>query len=153
MLLLGKLGSIVETHASIVIVDSPNHEHGRMVLRFARIGNFTPGIQWLEPSLSLPEDLKSVRGVAAVAMPLGVRGATIHDRFTMRLMNSIKNLMTRGIPVFVAAGSNRSNLLAQIGIAVSTRDILGSGSTSEACVRAAAERALQSCKQGYLDKP
>lgn len=140
-------------HASIVIVDSPNHEHGRLMHRSAELEHITPNIRWLEPSLNLPEDLNLVIGVAAVAMPIGVRGAPIHDRFTMRLMNAIEKLMMSGIPVFVAAGSNRQNLLAQVGIAVSTQDIVGSSNTSEACVRAAVECALKSWKHQDLDEP
>ena len=50
--------------------------------RCAGAGDFAPAVRWLAPSLSLPEDLAAVEGVAAVAIPLGVRGATVDDRFT-----------------------------------------------------------------------
>lgn len=133
----------MKSEVFIVIVDSPHHEHGRIVCRCAQLGEFTPAIQWLEPSLKLPEELPLVKGAAAVAMPLGVRGATAGDRFTQRLREAISGLMAKGIPVFVAAGSRRRNLLAQVGIRVSTEDVPGSASTSEACVRAAAHVAFE----------
>lgn len=123
---------------TIVIVDSPQTAHGQLMRRCADVGGFTPTIQWLVPSLSLPEDVTTIRGVAAVAVPLGVRGATLDDRFTQQLMAAIRNLGDQGIPVLVAAGTRRPNLLAQAGIAVSAHDVPGSASTSEACVRAAA---------------
>ena len=136
--------------SSIIIVDSPDHEHGRMMGRYAQLESFTPAIQWLEPSLKLPDDLASIGGVAAVAMPISVRGATAHDRFTRRLMAAITALMNKGIPIFVAAGNHRPNLLAQAGIAVAIKDVAGSTSTSEACVRAAAQAAFQSWQQEYF---
>lgn len=94
--------------------------------------------------LRLPEDLASLDGVAAVAIPIGVRGATVRDRFTQRLMAAMRSLMERHIPVFVAAGNRRPNLLAQAGIAVSTKDVSGCASTSEACVCAAVKAVYQS---------
>lgn len=149
-MLVSKDGISIQT--SIVIVDSPDHEHGRMMRRCAQVDNFTPAIRWLEPSLKLPEDLMSISGVAAVAMPLGVRGATVRDRFTQRLMASIADLMIKGIPVFVAAGNRRPNLLAKAGIAVFIKDVTGSASTSEACVRAAVQIAFQSWQRSTLVK-
>ena len=110
---------------TIAIVDTPNSEHGRLMRRCVHVGAFSPAICWVEPSLRLPEDLASLDGVAAVAIPIGVRGATVRDRFTRRLMAAIRSLMERHIPVFVAAGNRRPNLLAQAGIAVSRRTFLG----------------------------
>ena len=128
---------------AIAIVDDPESEHGRLMRRCARHGDAAPAIRWLAPSLTLPEDLTALAGVDAVALPLGVHGATLDDRFTRRLMAVMEALRDRGIPVLVAAGTRRPNLLARAGIAVSTRDVPGSTSTSEACVRAAARIACR----------
>jgi len=128
---------------AIAIVDDSESEHGRLMRRCARHGDAGPAIRWLAPSLTLPEDLAALADVDAVALPLGVRGATLDDRFTRRLMAAMQALRDRGIPVLVAAGTRRPNLLARAGIAVSTRDVPGSTSTSEACVRAAARIACR----------
>ena len=132
----------------IVIVDSLTHAHGRRMADHARADDFVPAIRWLTPTINLAEDLRSLPQVAAVAMPIGVRGATPTDRFTQRLAQAITDLLRRGIPVFVAAGSGRPNLIADAGIAVSTEDIAGSASSSEACVRAAAQAALRRKNRG-----
>jgi hypothetical protein len=129
---------------TIAIVDSPDSRHGQLMKRYAQVGEFTPAIQWIRPSLHLPHDLASLDGVAAVAVPLGVKGATARDRFTLRVMQAIRGLMARHIPVFVAAGNRGPNLLANAGIAVAIGDAPGSTSTSEACVRAAVQRAFRS---------
>jgi hypothetical protein len=135
---------MVRQDATIAIVDSPDSQHGQLMKGYAQVGEFTPMIQWIRPSLHLPHDLTSLDGVAAVAVPLGVRGATAQDRFTLWVMDAIHGLMARHIPVFVAAGNRRPNLLAKAGIAVSISDVPGSTSTSEACVRAAAQAASRS---------
>jgi hypothetical protein len=57
--------------------------------------------------------------------------------------DAIRQLMARNTPVFVAAGNRRPNLLAQAGIAVSIGGVPGSTSTSEACVRAAAQATFE----------
>jgi hypothetical protein len=129
---------------TIAVVDSPDSRHGQLMRRYARVGGFTPAIQWVRPSLHLPHDLASLDGVVAVAVPLGVKGATTQDRFTSWVKEAIRGLMARNIPVFVAAGNRRPNLLADAGIAVSISDVPGSASTSEACVRAAAQLAFRS---------
>jgi hypothetical protein len=128
---------------TIAIIDAPETWHGQLMKRHARVGEFTPLIRWIRPSLHLPQDLASLEGVAAVAIPLGVKGAAPQDRFTSWMMDAIRQVMARNIPVFVAAGNRRPNLLAQAGIAVSISDVPGSTSTSEACVRAAAQAACQ----------
>jgi hypothetical protein len=133
---------------TIAIVDGPDTTHGQLMRRIAHFRDFTPSIRWVAPSLSLPEDLAAITEVAAVAIPLGVRGATADDRFTQRLMAAIRNLGDRGIPVLVAAGTRRPNLLARAGIAVSTHDVPGSASTSEACVRAAVAIAHRLARKG-----
>lgn len=127
----------------IAIVDIPDSDHGRLMQHCARVEAFSPSIRWIEPSLQLPETLATLDRVEAVAIPIGVKGATLHDRFTQRLMIAIHSLMDRNIPVYVAAGNRQPNLLAQAGIRVSIKDIPGSTSTSEACVRAAAQAAVQ----------
>jgi hypothetical protein len=103
----------------------------------ARLEAGAAAIRWIPPSLDLPETLATLDGVGAVAIPLAVRGATPRDRFTRRLMDAIRSLMQRGIPVFVAAGNQRPNLLAEAGIGVAIGMCPGSAGTSEACVRAA----------------
>src|SRR6185295_2004527 len=133
-----------EGPAVVVIVDDPDSRHGRSMSRCARLGDIEPIVKWIVPSLRLPDVLCALSGVAAVALPLGVRGATDHDRFTKRLANAIRSLETRGIPVYVAAGTRRPNLLARAGIAVAAADVPPSKSTSEACVRAAARAAILS---------
>lgn len=130
--------------AIIAIVDAPDTQHGRLMKRYAQIGDFAPIIRWIPPSLQLPHDLAALDGVAAVAVPLGVKGATARDRFTLQVMQAIRGLMARHIPVFVAAGNRGPNLLANAGIAVAIGDVPGSTSTSEACVRAAVQRAFRS---------
>ena len=127
---------------AIAIVDDPATPHGALMSRCARAGGAGLAVRWLAPTLDLPDDLSAVTDVDAVAIPLGVRGATLDDRFTQRLMAAVRVLRERGIPVLVAAGIHRPNLLARAGVAVSTGDVPGSGSTSEACVRAAAQIAL-----------
>jgi hypothetical protein len=121
----------------IAIVDDPDSPHGRLMHACAQIEGGSPAIRWILPSLDLPETLAALEGVAAVAIPLGVRGATSRDRFTGRLMDAIRTLMQRNIPVFVAAGNQRANILTQAGIGVSVAMCPGSAGTSEACVRAA----------------
>jgi hypothetical protein len=123
----------------VAIVDVRDSDHGRLMERCARVGAFAPPVRWIEPSLRLPETLAGLRGVAAVAVPLGVRGATLQDGFTRRLMEAIRGLVGRGIPVFVAAGNERPNLLAGAGIAVGVEAFPGCAGTSEACVRAAVQ--------------
>jgi hypothetical protein len=123
----------------IAIVDVPDSDHGRLMLRCARVGDCVPTIRWIEPSLGLPEALAGLEGVAAVAVPLAVRGATPVDGFTRRLLDAIGGLMGRGIPVFVAAGNERPNVLARTGIGVRAEAMPGSAGTSEACVRAAVQ--------------
>ena len=103
-------------------------------------------ICWIEPGLMLPETLLRLQGIASVAMPIAVRGATLRDRFTQRLIAAITDLGARGIPVFVAAGNHEPNLLAQAGIPVSVTAFPGSSGTSEACVRAAVECAFGSMR-------
>jgi hypothetical protein len=131
---------------TIAIVDAPDTHHGRLMQGYARLGDFAPSIQWIQPSLQLPHDLAALDGVAAVAIPLGVIGATPRDRFTRWLMQAIQGLMARRIPVFVAAGHRGQNLLANAGIGVSIDAVPGSTSTSEACVRAAIREA---CRASY----
>jgi hypothetical protein len=137
--------------ATIVIVDSLTHRHGRLMQQYARVGDFIPTVRWLIPTLNLPDDLRSLTGVAAVAMPIGVRGATPTDRFTVRLIEAMADLGRRGIPVYVAAGSGRPNLIAVAGIAVSVDDVAGSSSSSEACVRASALAAFRRENHGQRD--
>jgi hypothetical protein len=132
--------------AIIAIVDDPNSDHGRLMQRCARVEAFAPAIRWIEPCLQLPEILASLDGVMAVAIPIGVRGATVRDRFTQRLMDAIENLMARNIPVFVAAGNRRPNVLAEAGISVAA--FPGTASTSEACIRAAVTAVYQSMCSG-----
>jgi hypothetical protein len=122
---------------TIAIVDVSDSPHGRAMHRCAQGDGFVAEIRWIEPSLQLPEILATLNDVGAVAIPLAVRGATREDRFTRRLMAAIADLVRRGIPVFVAAGNRRPNLLAEAGTAVSTAMYPGSAGTSEACVRAA----------------
>lgn len=121
----------------VAIVDHPDSPHGRLMHASAQMEAGSPAIRWIPPSLDLPETLASLDGVGAVAIPLGVRGATPRDRFTRRLMDAIRSLVQRDIPVFVAAGNRRANILAQAGIGVSVAMCPGSAGTSEACVRAA----------------
>jgi hypothetical protein len=124
----------------IAIVDLPHSPHGRAME--AGVQAVSPGlrIRWIEPSLHLPEELSTLCGVAAVAIPISVRGASRRDRFTKRLIASIETLRARGTPVFVAAGNRHSNLLAEAGVPVfAKRGGLGS---SSACTIAAAETAL-----------
>jgi hypothetical protein len=127
----------------IAVVDIPDSNHGRLMQHCVRAEAFSPAIRWIEPSLQLPEALATLDNVAAVAMPIGVKGGTRCDRFTQRLMAAIASLMERNIPVYVAAGNRQPNLLAQAGIRVSIENVPGSTSTSEACVRAAAQAAVQ----------
>jgi hypothetical protein len=61
---------------TIAIVDAPETWHGQLMKRYARVGEFSPMIRWIRPSLHLHRDLASLDGVAAVAIPLGVKGAT-----------------------------------------------------------------------------
>jgi hypothetical protein len=142
---------MVDEAGTIVIVDSLAHAHGRLMAEHARAGDFSLPIRWLTPTINLAEDLRSLTGVAAVAIPLGVRGATPADRFTQQVAESIAYLRGRGIPVFVAAGSGRANLIASTGIAVSSEDIPGSGNSSKACVRAAIQAAIRSRRHGECD--
>jgi len=135
-----------ESAPAIAVVDVPDSDHGRLMGRCARLGAFAPPIRWIEPSLRLPEALASLGGIAAVAVPLAVRGATPDDRFTRRLMEAIGALMARGVPVFVAAGNRAPNLLARAGIAVTADAFPGSAGTSEACVRAAVQAAYRSTR-------
>jgi hypothetical protein len=137
----------------LAIVDHPQSRHGRLMEHAVRCGIFVPAIHWVEPSLQLPETLMLLEGVGAVAMPLSIRHATPRDRFTQQVMLAISALMERGIPVFVAAGNGQPNILAQAGFSVSTRDIPGSTSTSEACVRAAVQAMLSDARRlsGMLD--
>lgn len=123
----------------IAIVDRPDSPHGRLMQASAQVESFSPAIRWIPPSLDLPEALAALDGIGAVAIPLGVKGATPRDRFTQRLMRAIRALMARNIPVFVAAGNRHPNLLAQAGIGVSVAMHPGSAGTSEACVRAAVQ--------------
>ena len=127
---------------AIVIVDDPETPHGELMRRCAGASGSGLAVRWLAPSLNLPDHLSAVQDADAVAIPLGLRGATLDDRFTQRLMAAVRALRERGIPVLVAAGTHRPNLLARAGVAVSMGDVPGSGSTSEACVRAAAQIAL-----------
>jgi hypothetical protein len=130
----------------VAIVDVRDSDHGRLMQRCARLGAFAPPVRWIEPSLGLPEALAGLEGVAAVAVPLGVRGATLRDGFTRRLMDAIRGLMARGIPVFVAAGNERPNILAGAGIAVTVEAVPGSAGTSEACVRATVQALYESAR-------
>ena len=123
-------------------MDVAGSDHGRLMQRSAHFQAFAPVIRWITPDLQLPVTLASLDEVAAVAIPIAVKGATLRDRFTQRLMAAIKDLTARGIPVFVAAGNHRPNLLAEAGIAVPS--FPGSASTSESCVRAAVRWAYQS---------
>jgi hypothetical protein len=143
-IMAGELVGMACQATTIAIVDSPDSPHGQLMKRYAQVGEFTPIIQWIRPSLHLPQDLVSLDAVVAVAIPLGVKGATEQDRFTWWVMDAIRGLMARNIPVFIAAGNRRPNLLAKAGIAVSISAVPGSASTSEACVRAAAQVACQS---------
>jgi hypothetical protein len=129
---------------ALAIVDLPGSDHGRLMQSCARFQAFAPPIRWITPDLQLPATLASLDKVAAVAIPIAVRGATMSDRFTQRLVAAIQDLMARGIPVFVAAGNHRPNLLAEAGIAVTNRALTRSVGTSESCVRAAVEWAYQS---------
>jgi len=129
---------------AIAILDITDSDHGRLMQHHARVEAPSLTVRWIEPSLQLPETLATLDEVLAVAIPIGVKGATPHDRFTQRLMVAISTLMDRNIPVYVAAGNRRPNLLAQAGIRVSIQDVPGSTSTSEACVRAAARAAVRS---------
>ena len=129
---------------ALAIVDLPGSDHARLMESCARFHAFAPAIRWITPDLQLPVTLASVDGVAAVAIPIAVRGATMRDRFTQRLVAAIQDLMARGIPVFVAAGNHRPNLLAEAGIAVTNRALRGSAGTSVSCVRAAVKWAYQS---------
>ncbi len=121
----------------IAIVDHPDSPHGRLMYASAQLEAGSPAIRWIPPGLDLPETLATLHGIGAIAIPLGVRGATPRDRFTRQLMDAIRTLMQRDIPVFVAAGNQRANVLAQAGIGVSVAMCPGSAGTSEACVRAA----------------
>jgi hypothetical protein len=131
-------------HAVLAIVDRPGSHHGRLMEQCARAGGSIPSIRWIAPSLDLPEELDGLAEVSAVALPVGVRDAGSRDRFTRRLSDAIASLMARGIPVYVAAGTRRPNLLAGAGIAVSIADEPSSRSSSEACVRVAARAAIDS---------
>ena len=128
----------------VAIVDVADSDHGRLMQRCAHFQGFSPEIRWIEPCLALPEILAPLAEVAAVAIPIAVKGATLRDRFTQRLMTAIKELRARGIPVFVAAGNHRPNLLAQAGVVVPATAFPGSVGTSEACVRAAVRSVFRS---------
>jgi hypothetical protein len=136
----------------IVIVDSLAHEHGRLMAEFAAQEGPCIRVEWLTPTLNLPRDLERLSGVDAVTVPLGVGGATRRDHFTRALCQAITKLGDRGIPVFVAAGSNHSNLLAGAGISVATEDVRGSTSTSEACVRAQAYNEAEEMMELGIDR-
>jgi hypothetical protein len=134
----------------VAIVDVPESDHGRLMQQCARFGAFAPAILWITPDLQLSVALASLDEVAAVAIPIAVKGATLRDRFTQRLMAAIKDLAARGIPVFVAAGNQRPNLLADAGIAVANTALAGGAGTSESCVRAAVRWAYQSIVESKL---
>jgi hypothetical protein len=134
----------------VAIVDVAGSDHGRLMQHCARFRTFAPAIRWITPDLELPVTLASLDGVAAVAIPIAVKGATLRDRFTQRLMAAIKDLAARGIPVFVAAGNHRPNLLAEAGTAVRNTAFPGTAGTSECCVRAAVRSAYQSISESKL---
>jgi hypothetical protein len=130
--------------SAVAIVDFAGSHHGLLMESCARFQAFAPTIRWITPDLQLPVTLASLDDVAAVAIPIAVKGATMRDRFTQSLVAAIQGLTARGIPVFVAAGNYRPNLLAEAGIAVANRHLTGSAGTSQSCVRAAVEWAYQS---------
>ena len=92
----------------LAIVDDPESVHGRAMREAARLDGMEPVVAFIVPSLDLPFVLGSLTGAAAVAVPLGIRGATAQDRFTAGVADAIRALMHRGIPVFVAAGYSSS---------------------------------------------
>src|SRR4051812_28236325 len=100
----------------IAIVDLPQSHHAKCMESCVRSVSPKLRIRWVEPSLQLPETLSTIRGVAAVAIPMSVRGASTCDRFTQRLIAAISHLQACGTPVFVAAGNRQWNLLAEAGI-------------------------------------
>jgi hypothetical protein len=144
---------VAEVSDVIAIVDHPDSRHGRLMQASAQSEGGSPAIRWIPPSLDLPETLAALEGVGAVAIPLGVRGATPRDRFTGRLMGAIRTLMQRDIPVFVAAGNQRANVLAQAGISVSVAMCPGSAGTSEACVRAAIQAVRRRTGRASVPQP
>jgi hypothetical protein len=90
----------------IAVVDDPASRHGRIVAPCARVGPLRAEVVWVAPDLALPERLRRLKGVHALAVPLGVHGAGPRDRFTNRLLAEFAQLNGRGIPVLVAAGSH-----------------------------------------------
>src|SRR4029077_12655207 len=70
----------------VAIVDVAGSDHGRLMQHSAHFQAFAPVIRWITPDLQLPVTLASLDEVAAVAIPIAVKGATLRDRFTQRLM-------------------------------------------------------------------
>jgi hypothetical protein len=123
------------TAPPLAIVDDPASKHGR---RIARVLHPNTAVTWIQPTLSLPDDLRAT-SASVIALPLRVRGGHRHDPFTARLMGAVRSLAERGCLVFVARGPH-PNPLADAGIAVPPSPDPKRTSASEACV-VAAERA------------
>jgi hypothetical protein len=142
---------------TIAIVDVADGSHGRLMAKCASSDGKSLRILWIEPTLSLPDDLRRLPAVDAVAIPVSVRGATSEDRFTRRLLDAIQDLRTRGVLVFVAAGNRTPNLLAEAGIRVPIRQDRRAEGSSGACVRAAVQfayraRAVEALNQTYGER-
>jgi hypothetical protein len=135
------------------IVDAEGTAHAEWMKSAAHWGGLEPRLRWIRPTLNLPDDLRRLEGLAALAVPIDVHGGNPDDLFTLWLIEALREVRARGIPVFVAMGTRSPNALAAGGLGVAPfrehllepdwwkRAAIRCGSrrwgTSGACVRAA----------------
>ncbi|MCB9765454.1 MAG: hypothetical protein H6739_37110 [Alphaproteobacteria bacterium] len=99
----------------IGIVDFKDTPHGDTLARAAWDAGLAPeAICWLAPSRELPAALREAPDLAALAVPVGLRGATPLSRVTRAWMKAFEDLQARGVPVFVSTRPGRPNLLASV---------------------------------------
>jgi hypothetical protein len=100
------------------IVDEEGTVHAKCMRAAASLGRLRPHIRWIPPTLDLPRELRGLSGLAALAVPIDVHGGNAEDLFTRWLIEALRGVRSRGIPVFVAVGTRSPNALVAGGVGV-----------------------------------